>query len=256
MEIIVGSTAMKYWLPDFREPTDIDIWSNIQIKNSKGTDYKCLPLQILNLIDYKVIGGKNIAILDSLYTIKCSHLAWSNPKWNKHKNDLLVLKMLKKCKLREELYLALVEYWKTELGTKNFLSLDKNSKDFFTDNIKYIYDHDWLHEQVSYPNKPMYTYCLKDDADVLIDKAKFDLLSFEDKIRMFKEEITVIALERWVVRSELDISWVKAYHLSLEKTVTSLTKGWASEFIILNMEYFVKPEYKYFKNALEVLKIK
>jgi len=258
MQVLVGSTALNHQLPKFRKPNDMDIWTDKPFTKNKGYDYKLIPTDILLLIQGdEYINGRLIASLDSIYTIKCSHLGWDNPNWHKHKLDLLYLKQ-SGCKLYKPLYDALIEFWKIELGTKNFLSLSKNKKDFFTDAVTYTYDHDWLHEQVSYPNKPMYTHCLKTGQDVLIDKEKFQLLTFEQQVSMFREEITVIAIERWIVNPNCKrkMSWVQAYINALKKTVTTLTKGWATEFIVLNMEYFIKPEYKYFKHALEATKDK
>lgn len=255
MQIIVGSKALKHWLPDHRSPADIDIWTDKPYTKRKEYDYKRIPADILHLVKYAHVKDELIATLDSLYTIKCSHLGWSNPNWNKHKLDLLHLKQLG-CSLDEPLYRALLDFWKKELGTKDFLSLNKGKQDFFTDNVDYKFDHDWLHEQVSYPLEPVYKQCLKEGADVLIDREKFNQLDFTQQIRMFREEITVIAIERWLVNPRFtgNMSWVQAYFAALQKTITTLTKGWATEFMVMNIEYLNKPEYKYFKHALEATK--
>jgi len=254
MQLVVGSSAMGSRIA-CREPLDIDIWTNSVFTPRKGFDYKTIPIEILSLVECTYLEGNWVATLNSLYTIKCSHLGWDNPNWDKHKLDLLTLKH-HGCVLHKPLYDALVEYWKTKLGDKSFLSLNKQKQEFFTDNIPYVYDHDWLHEQVAYPNEPIYKQCLVDGADVLIDKGKFDLLPFDQQVRMFREEITVIAIERWLVNPSVKgkWSWVQAYMKALKKTITTLTKGWATEFIVMNMEYFVKPEYNYFKYALEATK--
>jgi hypothetical protein len=255
MEIIVGSTAAQLQT-SWRKPLDLDIWTNEVYTSIPGFDYKTIPKDILKLIDYIVINDLNIATLDSLYTIKCSHLGWDNPNWNKHKLDILHLKHIG-AKLNILLYKALVEFWKIELNDKSFLSLKQSKENFFTDNVTYLFDHDWLHEQVSFPNKPTYKQCLKDGEDVLIDQVKFNQMTKEAQLSMFKEEITVIAIERWLVNPKIkDCSWMQSYYKALRKTVTTLTKGWATEFIIMNMEYFTKPEYRYFKYALEATKEK
>ena len=82
-------------------------------------------------------------------------------------------------------------------------------------------------------------------------------MPFEDQIRMFREEIAVISMERWLINPywKGKISWYKAHMLSLEKTVTTLTKGWASYFIVENIEHFVRPEYGYVKHLMEVLEL-
>lgn len=254
MEIVVGSVATKHWLPEYRTPSDIDIWTDKPFIKSAGYDYKNLPSSIISLLDVQWVKGKYLATLDTLYTIKCSHLGWDNPMWNKHKQDVLLLKS-KGATLDITLYLELLDYWKEELGDKSFLSLKKDKKSFFQDNVTYVYEHDWLHEQVSYPQQPVYKSCLGVGEEVLIDKIKFDSLHHCDKVRMFREEIAVIAVERWLVNPKCKgrYGWVQAYIMSLRKTITSLTKGWASEFIILHLEDFVKPDYSYFKNVLIVV---
>jgi len=255
MQILVGSTALNHHLPNSRKPNDIDIWTDKPFTKQLGYDYKYLPRNILMMVDGRYVNGRLIASLDSLYTIKCSHLGWDNPNWDKHKLDLLSLKQ-HGCKLIPNLYQALVEFWTTELDDKSFLSLSKPKQDFFTDNVPYVFDHDWLHEQVSHPAEPVYKQCLVDGADVLIDKDKFNSMDFEQQVSMFREEITVIAIERWLVNPNVKgkWSWVQAYFMALRKTITSLTKGWATEFIVMNIEYFTKPEYEYFEYALEATK--
>lgn len=250
MKVVVGSTALAKHKP-YRTPLDLDIWTDEPCKKEQGMDIKTIPTHILALLT----PTNGVASLNDLYTIKCSHLGWNSPNWTKHKLDILYMKSVG-AQLKPKLYKSLVEFWKTELGNKPYLSLDKSKEDFFTDNVTYQVDHDWLHEQVAYPNKPVYTLCLKEGKDVLIDHDKFIKLPKEQQLLMFREEITVIAIERWLLNPKSDLSWVQAYHRSLHKTVTTLTKGWATEFIIMNMEYFNKPKYKHFKHALEATKDK
>ena len=252
MKIIVGSSALQYFGLARQPPKDKDVWISYGeiVQKGVGVDVKSIPSEILNLITAK----DGFATPDSCYTIKCSHLGWNNPMWDKHKQDVLWLKH-KGCKIIPELYNALVEYWKTKLGDKSFLSLKQDKDSFFTDEVPYVIDHDVLHEMVAYPNHPVYTKCLKSGEDVLIDKQKFDKLDFEYQVRMFREEITVIAIERWIVNPKVKgkYSWMQAYMFSLKKTITQLTKNWATDFIVLNLEYFVKPDFTYFKHTLENL---
>ncbi|UZV41312.1 hypothetical protein vBVpaMR16F_246 [Vibrio phage vB_VpaM_R16F] len=259
MWIVVGSSALNQerFNIKFRKSKDVDIWTtekecyNLFKSKGKPFDVKVLPREIYNLVETDGI----YATPNSIYTIKCSHLGWNNPVWNKHKSDIINLKN-QGCVLIPELYSKLTEFWKTELGDKSFLSLRQDKKNFFNDNVTYVYDHDWLHEQVAYPNKPIYTKCLMENEDVLIDKSKFDKLTFSEQVRMFREEITVIAIERWLVnpKTKGKYSWVQAYNLSLKKTITQLTKSWATDFIVQNLEEFIKPDYSYFKHTLNLIK--
>ena len=259
MWYVVGSDALsqKKFNLKWRQPKDSDIWtSDIEIYEAlnklKNSDVKLIPQHIIDLLEVDGI----YATPNTVYTIKCSHLGWNNPAWNKHKADILSLKH-QGCVLDSPLYEALVDFWKEELGDKSFLSLKQDKEDFFTDNVTYVYDHDWLHEQVAHPNPPVYTNCLKEGEEVLIDKQRFNEMSFEQQVKMFREEITVIAIERYLVNPlAKNFSWVQAYNLSLKKTITQLTKNWATDFIVLNLEHFVKPDYAMFKYPIDKLNIK
>lgn len=256
MEIIVGSSALDWAGLSRRTPIDIDIWTDQEEYSAPGKDIKHMPLEIMKLIPlYTDAHMLNIANSDAIYTIKCSHAVY-DIKWEKTKLDILWLKSYD-CKIVEPLYEALKAYWKDVHGGKDFLSLMKGKDEFFTDNVTYLYDHDYLHELVAYPDKPLYTKVLMEGQDVMIDRNKFNSLSFEDKVNLFREEITTIAAERWVINPQYkgEVSWYKAYMYSLRKTVTTLTKGWASEFIVLNLEHFVKPRYEDFKHLLKTLNL-
>lgn len=248
MKIIVGSTALQYFNLNRRKPLDVDYWHTSD-EAPPGGDSVVMPEHIMNLVDH--VDG--YATPNMIYTIKLSHSIY-DIHWEKTKLDIIWLKA-SGCEVYVDLYLALKEHWKKTHGNKNFLSLNKTKEDFFTDNVNYVLDHDYLHELVAYPNPPMYTHCLKDGHDVLIDKKKFDTMSFEDQIRMLREEITVIAAERWLIDPKYKgkISWFRAYLFSLRKTVTTLTKGSYSYFIMENIEHFIKPDYSYFKHLLETL---
>ena len=256
MIVTVGSSALAYYGMSRRTPKDIDLWvchySVISCLLTNGNDAVLMPQCILDLVPTE----NGYATPDAVYTIKCSHFGW-NIHWQKTKLDILWLKA-KGCKLIPELYSALVAYWKKEHGNKEFLSLKQDKEGFFNDNVTYVYDHDYLHELVAYPDKPMYTKCLREGEDVLIDKAKFATMPFKWRVKMFREEIAAIAIERWSVNRywKGKVSWHKAYRLALQKTVTNLTKNWATEFIVLNIEEFVVPDYTYFKHAIETLKLR
>jgi hypothetical protein len=250
VEIIVGSKALEYFSMNRLPPSDTDIWTDDPSYSEAGVDAMIIPEHILRIVPTK----DSYATPDAIYTIKCSHFGW-NIHWQKTKLDVLWLKA-RGCNLIPNLYRHLVNHWKQVNGNKEFLSLNKSKQEFFQDNVTYVYGHDYLHELVAYPNRPVYESVLKDNAEVSIDNAKFDILSFEQKVRMFREEISVIAAERWLINPYWcgKVSWYKAYQLSLEKTVTSLIKNRAQEFVTLNIEHFIKPDYSYFSHLLSVIK--
>ncbi len=232
---------------------DIDVWYYGKkpklITLSTSYDFQKMPKNIVKWL------LKHDTTLNVLYTIKCSHLGWSNPMWTKHKQQLLLMQK-QNAKIIPELYNLLINHWKIKLGDKAFLSLDKNKKEFFTDHVNYRFNHDDLHIEASYYTRPLYELVLKKGSEVLICEKKFKNLLFTDQIRLFKEEIHTIALERWI----LNPYWIKkgisinvAHSLSIQKTITNLTKNWACDFIIQNLNHFVKPDYKIYYKVINKL---
>lgn len=258
MRIVVGSRALQHFYIELprnkdKEEYDLDLWisEDDDMTNLNGIDYHILPSEILNKIDVR----NRYATPDMIYTIKLSHFCW-DIFWEKTKSDILYLKRMG-CKCDMELFQMLKKHWEKEHGNKDFLSLKMDKEDFFNDFVTYYYDHDYLHELVSYPLPPTYTKCLKEGEGVLIDKEKFFDMDFKEQVKMFREEITAIALERWIIpdnkKGVKARSWYSAYILSLKKTIISLTKNWANEFIIMNLEEFIIPDYSLFEHALLTL---
>lgn len=253
----MGSTASKHWGITKRSPSDFDVWVSTQneyqvYNQSSGVDACLMPSDIMGVLSNHVEGG--YASPDALYTIKMSHMAW-DIFWDKHKREALEMKLCHGCKIIPDLYDVLVTHWKIEHGNKDFLNLYKTKDKFFTDGVVYVYDHDYLHELVAHPNRPVYESVLKEDYQVAIDHVKFLRLPFEQQVRMFREEISVIAAERWLINPKTcgKIHWTKAYQMALRKTVTTLTKNWATEFILMNLEHFHKPDYRYFEYLIDTL---
>ena len=213
-----------------------------------------MPLNILNAFqqDSKDSG---VATLDDLMTIKLSHLPY-DILWHKHQSDYLFFKR-NGAKINHDLYELLKPHWRELFGNKPFLSLYRTKDQFFDDYVSKPYEHDWLHELVAYPDAPVYTRCLKDGEQVAIDKAKFFELPFDKRVKMFREEVTVIAIERWMVNPKCrgTIRYPTAYGRAVHKTITALTKGWASEFMCENLEHLYKPTKDDVKHAFETLKI-
>lgn len=123
--IIVGSTALKKFNLNRREPSDIDYWLSSDEPIPEKTDSNVFPTEILSLVP--TMNG--YATPDAIYTIKCSHLVY-DIFFDKHKLDVLYLKA-KGCKLIPELYEALIHYWPKIHGSKDFLSLSGDREDFF-----------------------------------------------------------------------------------------------------------------------------
>lgn len=255
MDIIIGSTAAKRHIPTFKRQydSDLDLWTDVQ-RDREGMDLSVMPSDILEAFEEES-KVKGYATLNDLTTIKLSHLPY-DIFWNKHLNDYLIFKKYGG-KINQELYKRLKVYWKDFHGNKPYLSLYRTKDAFFDDYVTKPHDHDYLHELVAYPDPPVYTRCLKDGEQVAIDKAKFDALPFDQQVKMFREEIVVIACERWILNPKVKnrIPYIHAYGKSLHKTVTALTKGWASEFICENIEHFLKPSRKETEHLFATLKV-
>lgn len=252
--VIIGSHALSWARVIDRIPKDIDVFcteDSEELCKALGRDTIVVPEAIVKAVPRQ--NNVPIATADAVYTIKLSHLPY-DIKWDKHWADAQYLKK-QGAVIVQPLYSLLIEHWHKKNGNKEFLSLKQPKSRFFDDHVTYVYDHDYLHELMAYPNTPKYLQCLKEGEDVLIDKEKFFLMSFEDQIKMFREEIGVIAYERWMVNpyNKGKFTIPQAWSLSVKKTVTSLTKGWASRFIIENMEFFIKPSKEEMKHITETL---
>lgn len=99
-----GSTLIKKYFEDFREPRDIDFVSNNKsdIKpREEGIDYFYIP----------VLPDRELTI-DEFYTLRISHMVY-NCIWDKTYEDVLFLKG-KGCKIDKEFLTLLREYWTRE----------------------------------------------------------------------------------------------------------------------------------------------
>lgn len=248
---IVGSRACLAHFSDWYRPSnDIDIWIDEHDWGlKKGYDISFMPTEILDAFE-----GDYVATPNDAYTIKISHLPWPII-WTKHMNDALFLKSRGAC-LNEPLYALLKEHWKEQHGTKTQLSLYKNKSEFFDDAVPKLYDHDYLHELVSYPNAPVYTTVLKGGHEVFTDQDKWLALSFDNKVAMLREEMCVIMCERWLLHDRIrsKLNYAQAWRMSVEKTCTALTKGIYSAFICEHLEHFVLADKNETKHLFKILK--
>lgn len=230
---------------------------DISVK-SDGEDYILIPTELLQKIPYFVDAYMAVATPDAIYTIKCSHLGW-DINWNKHKDSVLFLKR-HGAMLIPELYDSFVEYWKSVNGNKPQLDMYKTKSEFFNNAVPLVIEHDDLHKISVYPDEPIYLKVLEDNQEVALSESKFNQLTFEDQVRLFKEEIAVIAVERWLINPKLkkEYHWMEAWNLALHKTVVDLTKDWYTDFMVKNLEQFVKPDFELFRNFYDkgILKMK
>lgn len=241
--IIIGSSAIKHWYPDFpREPKDIDVIpceynNSSNHKFSKRTEWLANPV----LTDYM----KNINRLNNylnpnlLLTLKASHLFW-DISWGKHMFDVQFL-LKKNCAIHNDLFFKLYNYWNEVHGENKRSDLEMSKKDFFTNAINYNEsEHDDLHKILN--PSPVYMKVLKDNCEVELDEIKFLSLTFEEKLNFVREEVMVMAFERY---GHLD--YRPAYYRMLKKFIMSHAPIWSTIFIIENYIELHKPTYNYIK---------
>lgn len=239
--VVIGSTAAHYWWPhDWREPKDLDLFVDFDVSDIEGFDGFWDPS-----LEPWFQGPPRHATPDELYTIKLSHLYWEgkNGQWSKHMNDAWRMKTILGCQLIPELHDALYKVWEKEFGKKR-VDLNMDKADFFDDAVPRLYDHDSVHYTIAYGERPLYESVWKDGADVAMDMRKIWALTFDDQVKLFREEIYATALERMIIPRKTT-SPQMAYSWALRRVITSLTKGKSATFIANNLDIFRKPDIDY-----------
>lgn len=240
MKVLVGSAAAHMWRPDFRTYKDWDYFSNeVLPKESGGKRVESFYHPDLEQWDWW-----HVASLEELYTIKVSHLAWSN-NWVKHAKDAIWYQE-QGVEFLPALYDILYPIWVEHYGKKR-ARLPKGTKaeDFFNANVDRVFEHDSLHASVAYYDRPLFNEVLQDGEAVAVSWSKFEALSHTDKLRLVREEVYATALERKVIPSDYQTSAVSAYRWALQQTITSFWKGKWSQWAILNLKDLVTPELDY-----------
>ncbi len=232
--IIIGSNAMKLWFSDFnREPKDIDIMYDSELIKGKFKVNLHLPKESTNKkIEY--LQCDLVSLLDdyngfitpeSLLTLKMSHIFW-DINFDKHMWDIQFL-IKKGVKYNNDIFLQLYQYWNTYHGRNKRSDLKMSAEDFFDNALKCPHDHDYLHTLINIT--PTYTKVLRDGCEVEPDENKFNSFSHEDKINLVKEEIYVMAYERYY-----DMGYRHAYGKMLKKFLLSHAPLWEALFVIEN----------------------
>ena len=249
-ELIFGSTAVKHWHSDFREPSDLDIISEEKVM-SKEVQHYWIP-EFQALLD----SNKDDRFLDAdlILTNKCAHANWAI-HWEKTMFDISFLKS-KGHKINIPIYKKLVRGWKKIHGKEAATLKGKTADQFFDDAVKRKYVHDDLHKWLAYYDRPLYERIQPDPSTVECAEDLFEKLSHEDKIKMAKEEIFVTALERFIIPG-LNYGPGRAYNASLKKFVTTMSSGFMSRFLIENfdqLKYDPTDDYvgRFNKNKVEI----
>jgi hypothetical protein len=234
MKVLIGSKALKHWYPDFhRSGIDTDYVTNdIHTPNGERIEYHYNKA-------FEFLGNKDIADPNELYTIKVSHSFW-NIHWRKTMDDIRFMQE-KGCVLLEDFYSLLYNEWIIKHGEKRaYLDIDNES--FFTSNIDRKYNHDDIHNWVKYYDEPMFMKVKSDLNKALISKSLFDQLDHGDKLKLCREEIYVMALERIIIPNDFSINTRVAYERAARILITSASKGWFPKFIVTHWNELYKPD--------------
>lgn len=111
--------------------------------------------------------------------------------------------------------------------------------DFFKDDgIRYVYDHDSIHEAVKHLDRPAYRFFQPDGEEVGTSKEDFFAQPREVQLLAVLEESYVLSLERSIVPFELKdvVKRKKAFDTALSKVCTSITSGWFRKFAYDNFD--------------------
>jgi hypothetical protein len=228
--LLIGSKAIKHHFSDFpRDPKDEDyaVTSN-QHKNSIECEYLYNPV----LGDLSGIADPNI-----LYTLKISHLVGWDINWDKHMFDVQFLNK-KGCVLDIDLFYRLYNHWNIVHSPNKRSDLDMSAEDFFDNALNT--PHDYYHTLIN--PVPIYTKILKDGAEVEVCEEKFNNLSFQDKLDLVREEVMIMAYERYKNKD-----YRHAYSKMLKKFIINHAPIWEAIFIIENFISLHKPLFNYYK---------
>lgn len=223
--MIIGSTAMRYWYPDFkREPKDLD--KAVRNRASEGVEEGGKIEKLWNPVLFQYYPDHKYLSPKGLLTLKMSHLFW-DINWDKHMFDIQFL-LKKGIKHNQQLFNDLYEFWNNHVHNENKRSdLAMNAQEFFDNAITCPIPHDDLHLLIK--NPPTFTKVLKDGAEVAVDENKFNALSFEEKMDLVREEVYVMAYERFG-----NLKYKIAYRKMLRKFIMSHAPMWEAIFIIYN----------------------
>lgn len=247
--MLIGSRALKMYLPDFRVRPDAD-WDIIGYKESEKTyrrqhnipdedHVEIHPFTELNNGKvWNFLGDAlGVATLETLYVLYRSHA------WRDRKAEATLIKLHKYIipnmgvisKTGQKLLTERIDLTKKAYGRGN-PNLNQSNMDFFDDVVDKVYDHDFLHELYAYNNQPMYELLKYPEKESLAwcEKDLWDKLTYDQQIKCVCEETYVIATERFMVPNNWKYSLPVAFNKALLKVCTTLTSGWFRDFAIDN----------------------
>lgn len=241
----------------FKTPYGVIYEAEIAWENSSGEDLLNVAKNHLEKTFKEGSFEYGIPSLNFLYTLKRSHRFLKNtPHFEKTWNDIFELE-----KLGAETPFSLKEFLeRREKATYTYdhPKLNVSKKDFFSDEMNYVYDHDSIHAAITPLRKPAYQYFI--DGQVWCSKKLWDKQDDKIKLAAVIEESVVLSIERSLVPFPGVLTREQAYKKALQKVCTSITSGWFREYAWKNyykaLEAFDDAYYVRFSEALMQGKIK
>jgi len=213
---LFGSTLIKKYFPDFRNPNDID-WLTSDMSEMKPSS----PREEFHFMPF---APNREMTPDEIYTVKASHAIY-DIHWKKTMADIRFLQK-KGCEKVPSLFSELREFWKQKHGEQKRTDFEVLPGKFFEDRVRRKQDHDSLHEELS--NPPTYRKFVE-EGKVSPDRDRFYTMSQMERGDAIFEEAYVIAIERF---SHLPDS--AAYGAAQQLLVTRLHPEWLADEIIDN----------------------
>lgn len=169
--------------------------------------------------------------LDVLYALKMTHRFKKNSRhFLKTMRDIKLMRALG-AKLRPELA-EFMEHRERETYAYQHPKLNVKADEFFVPigDVKYIYNHDDIHEAIKSAERPAYTYFKRDGQEVQTSRALFDALPEAMKLFSVLEEAYVLALERSQIPHLGALTARQSFEIALEKVCTNISSGWWREY--------------------------
>lgn len=263
--ILLGSKAIKFHVPSWREPLDTDLigtYDESAEYQKKHRPKVCYPINAGKSIYMKFADGeitevevawdnsraaKLIAFvmqesdtvclapgklyvpsLDVLYMLKMSHrYLKDSPHFKKTLDDILELRKLG-AKIRTE-HQEFYEQRMKDTYVNKLPKLNQDRGEFFdNENSIYTLDHDTIHEAIKNLGKPAYEFFK--DGEVWCSKELWDKCDEQIKLFSAYEEIGVLSIERSIHPfPDVDKRW--AFNMAHMKLATSISSGWFREYV-------------------------
>lgn len=191
-----------------------------------------------DFVEKEWAGNFKIASSIGLYSLKMSHrFKKDSVHFEKTRND--IRRMRENIPNIHQRYMRkmLEDEWREIFEERRRLTensktpkLNVTKKEFFNDNVNYIYDHDSLHLAVAHPKPPAYLQYKKENEEVMWDEKKWEDLPISVKKAGVYEEACVLALERHQIPVQFKVDPFISFKIALQKICTHITSGKFREF--------------------------